>query len=210
MLPVLRRLILSIGAMLALSIPAFAQGHVTGTVRNGDGKPLKGATITAENPDVAPSTFTGSSDSKGRFSLLGLRGGTWKITVQAPGFQPETATITTHSLGTNPALDVRLQPRPEPAAAGPLQGVSAVSLQQQLDAAAALAASGKEPEAVAAYRQIAARVPALTSIHLAIGALLERQQDVDGARAEYKALLAAEPDNREAKTALERLGGPGF
>jgi len=207
MWPVLRRLIVSIAAALALSTPASAQGHVTGTVRDADGRPLKGATITAENPDVAPSTFTGSSDAKGRFSLLGLRGGRWKVTVQAPGFRSETATVTTRSLGTNPTLDVVLQPRPDPAPAGPLQGISASNLQQQLDAAAALAASGKNAEAIAAYRQVAARVPALTSIHLAVGALLERQGNVDGARSEYKALLALEPQDPHAKAALERLGG---
>ena len=207
MWPALRRLIVSIGAMIALSSPVFAQGHVTGSVRDADGKPLKGATITAENPDAAPSTFTGSSDAKGRFSLLGLRGGTWKVTVQAPGFQTETATVSTRSLGTNPTLDVVLQRRPDPAPASPLHDISASGLQQQLDAAAALAASGKNTEAIAAYRQIAGRVPALTSIHLAVGALLERQHDVDGARGEYKALLAAEPENREARRALDHLGG---
>ncbi|HWK09574.1 MAG TPA: carboxypeptidase regulatory-like domain-containing protein [Vicinamibacterales bacterium] len=201
----LRRLLLSTGVLVALSSVAFAQGHVTGTVRDADGKPLKGATITAENPDAAPSTFTGSSDAKGRFSLLGLRGGTWKVTVQAPGFVSETATLTTRSLGPNPTLDVVLRPTRDLAPSGPLQGIAASSLQQQLDAAGALASSGKNAEAIAAYRQIASRVPALTSIHLAVGALLERQHDYDGARAEYKALLEAEPDNTQAKAALDNL-----
>jgi tetratricopeptide (TPR) repeat protein len=207
MWPALRRLIVSIGAAIALSTPALAQGHVTGTIRDNNGKPLKGATITAQNPDAAPSTFTGTSDGKGRFSLLGLRGGDWKIVVQAPGFQPEAASITTRSLGANPTLDVTLQRLPDPLPPGPLHDISASSLQQQLDAAAALAASGKNTEAIAAYRQIAARVPALTSIHLAAGALLEQQHDMDGARNEYKALLATEPDNQQAKAALARLGG---
>jgi tetratricopeptide (TPR) repeat protein len=201
----LRRLVVFGALILASSTPALAQGHVTGTVHDAEGKPLKGATVTAQNPDVAPSSFTGTSDAKGRFSLLGLRGGTWTVTVQAPGFQIETATITTRSLGNNPTLDVVLQPRTEPPAAGPLQGISAASIQQQLDAAAALAAAGKAAESIAAYRQIAARVPALTTIHLAIGSLLERQHDLDGARAEYEALLKVEPGNEQAKAALAHL-----
>ena len=133
---------------------------------------------------------------------MGARG---RCTVQAPGFAPETTSITTRSLGQNPTLDVTLQAKREAAPAGPLQGLSASALQQQLDAAAALAAAGKDPDAIAAYRQIASRTPALTSIHLAVAALLERQHDYEGARAEYHALLAAEPDNAEAKAALERL-----
>jgi len=207
MLSASRRLIVTIAALIALSSPAFAQGHVTGTVRDGDGKPLKGATITAQNPDAAPSTSTSSSDAKGRFSLLGLRGGTWKVTAQAPGFRPETATVSTRSLGANPTIDLVLQRNPELSPYGPLHDIQASNLQQQLDAAAALSASGKIAEAIAAYRQIAARVPALTSIHLAVGALLEQQHDLDGARAEYKTLLAAEPENQQAKDALHRLGG---
>lgn len=205
MLPFRRPLLLAVIAMLAMCGVATAQGHVAGTVRDADGKPLKGATITAEDPDVAPSTFTSTSDAKGRFSLLGLRGGTWKVTVQAPGFLPEAATITTHSLGPNPTLDIVLQPARDGVSAGPLHGASAASIQQQLDAAASFADAGQDAQSIAAYRQLLTRVPALTSIHLAIGALLERQHDDSGARAEYEALLGAEPDNAQAKAAIERL-----
>jgi tetratricopeptide (TPR) repeat protein len=113
--------------------------------------------------------------------------------------------MTTRSLGQNPTLDVVLSPKREPVSSGPLQGVSASALQQQLDAAAALAGAGNDAQAITAYRQIASRIPALTSIHLAVGALLERQHDYDGARAEYRALLAAEPENEQAKSALQRL-----
>jgi len=205
MLALLRRPILAVIAMLAIGGVANAQGHVAGTVRDADGKPLKGATITAEDPDVAPSTFTSTSDSKGRFSLLGLRGGTWKVTVQAPRFVPQVSTITTHSLGPNPTLDIVLQPARDAASSGPLQGISAASIQQQLDAAANLASAGKDAQSIAAYRQVLTRVPALTSVHLALGALLERQHDDSGARAEYEALLKADPDNAQGKAALERL-----
>src|SRR4029079_19609898 len=83
------------------------------------------------------------------------------------------------------------QRTPNPSPDGPLHDVQASNLQQQLDAASALSASGRIAEAIAAYRQIASRVPALTSIHLAVGALLEQQHDLDGARGEYKALIAA-------------------
>jgi hypothetical protein len=205
MLTLRRPLLLGVIAMVAMCSVATAQGHVAGTVRDADGKPLKRATITAEDADVAPSTFTSTSDAKGRFSLLGLRGGTWKVTVQAPGFLPEAATITTRSLGPNPTLDIVLQPARDGASSGPLQSISASSIQQQIDAAASLADAGRDAQAVAAYRQLLTRVPALTSVHLALGALLERQHDISGARAEYEALLAAEPENAEAKAAIERV-----
>ena len=191
--------------VLAAAAPAFAQGHVAGTVHDVDGKPIKGATITAQNPDAAPSTFTSSSDTKGRFSLLGLRGGTWKVNVEAPGFQSETARLQTHSLGANPRLEIVLQPARVPASAGPLEGIPAAALQQQLDAASALAAAGNDAAAITAYKQILSRVPALTTVHLALGLLFERQHDLSAARSEYDALLRADPSNARARAALDTL-----
>ena len=40
--------------MLGISSAAHAQGHVFGTVKDPDDRPIKGATITAENPNAAP------------------------------------------------------------------------------------------------------------------------------------------------------------
>src|SRR6476659_4383607 len=66
-----------LGAALALvaSSPALAQGHVFGTVKAADGHLINGATVTAENPNASPSSVTATTDAKGQFSFLGLRGG---------------------------------------------------------------------------------------------------------------------------------------
>ena len=53
-----------------------------------DGKPIKGATITAENANIG-SSFTATTDDKGRFTIIGLRAGTWRFIAQAPGFAAE-------------------------------------------------------------------------------------------------------------------------
>jgi lipopolysaccharide biosynthesis regulator YciM len=60
-------------------------------------------------------------------------------------------------------------------------------------------------EAVAAYRQVLDRVPALTSVHLQLGALFERRHDTASAIAEYQAMLKADPANVKARAALDRL-----
>jgi uncharacterized GH25 family protein len=75
----------------ALASGAFAQtGRVGGIVKDEGGQPLKGATITAENPNASPSSFTATTDDKGRFSIIGLKTGSWTFSAQAPGFAPET------------------------------------------------------------------------------------------------------------------------
>ena len=48
-------------------------------------------------------------------------------------------------------------------------------------------------------------VPALTSVHLQLGALYERKPDLERALAAYRQLLAIEPGNARALAAIERL-----
>src|SRR4051794_29603348 len=110
---------------LASARPASAQiaaGRVAGTVRDEAGRPLSGATITASNPDQAPSTFTATTDDKGRFGMVGLHRGSWVFAIAAPGFQTLHATGEVQTGRSNPSLNVRLLGAPPPA--GPVASVS--------------------------------------------------------------------------------------
>lgn len=196
---------LACALLLLVPAAASAQGRVTGIVRDADGKPVKGATITARNPNFTASTLTSTSDMKGRYGFLGLRAGSWTFTVEAPGFLPQARQATTKTFGTNPSLDFELQPAPDAAPPGPLAGVDAKALQEQLAKAEELDRAGKIDEAIAAYRRILERVPALTSIHLQLGALFERKGDDASATAEYQAALKADPAGTKARAALDRL-----
>jgi hypothetical protein len=199
--------VLSLAAsVLLFAASAFAQGRVIGSVRNQDGQPLKGATITGDNPAAAPSTRTATSDAKGRFSFLALGKGEWTFTVDVPGYESTTTKLVVRILGTNPALDVVMRAIPQLPPSGPLATVDVAALQQRLDEAAAKENAGKLDEAIAIYREIAARLPPLTMVHLQLGALYERKQDVAAATAEYQLLLKSEPSNAKARAALERLG----
>jgi hypothetical protein len=189
-----------------LASPASAQiGRVAGTILDETGRPVKGATITAENREHTPSTFTSTSDEKGRFSVLGLRRGAWVFTVQAAGFEPARSTVDVVTIRPNPPLTVRLVKGSAPAAASRLGGIDAREIQRRIEAADALEASGDLDGAVAAYRDLAARVPSLTSVYLRIGAILERKPDAPGARAAYERLLELEPSNTRAQAAIARL-----
>ena len=188
-------------AILALT-PAIAaaQGHVAGTIRDASGHPVKGATITAENPNYATVAYTATSNEKGRYSFLGLRSGTWTFTVQAPGFVLEKRDVATRASGTNVSIDFELEPVPDAAPPGPMAGVDVKELQQQLAKASRL------DEAIKAYREILDRVPALTTVHLQLAGLFEKRHDTTSAIAEYRAMLKADPANAKARAALDRLG----
>ncbi len=198
-----RRLLTTIVLGLALvvsALPAAAQtGRVGGTVRDGNGQPIKGATVVAENSSASPPSFTATTDDRGRFSIIGLRSGTWKITVSAPGFTPGGGNVPVRTIGApNPPIDIVLAP----GATGPtgaLAGVNTKELQAELQKAEELLNQKQYDAAIAAYQAILTKTPALTMINMQIGRAYRMKKDYDSALGVYKKLLDAEPTNERAK-----------
>lgn len=184
----------------AFAISAAAQtGRVGGTVKDEAGQPIKGATVTAENPGASPSSFTATTDDKGRFSIIGLRTGQWTFSAQAPGFGPETGRLSVQTIGApNPPLTFTLKKGGAAAPAGALGGMAAKDLQAELAAADALYNGQKWDDAVAAYRAIMAKAPSLSVINLQIAAAYRNKKDYDSALAAYNDLLKADPNNDKA------------
>ncbi len=200
--------LLAVVLFVAASTPAFAQAHIVGTVKDTSDRPIKGATITAENPNAAPSTYTTTTDRKGRFAFLAMRSGEWTFTIRAPGFETERRAAT-GAIGLNPAIEVVLKAAEvERRVVSALAGVDLPDLQRRLDEAAALADTGKIDEAIERYKEIGARTPALSSVHLQLGWLYERKSDAQAAAAEYQAVLKTDPDNVKAKAGIERVSTP--
>jgi tetratricopeptide (TPR) repeat protein len=202
-----RRTVASIVLALAPAIAAgqVGMGRLSGYVKDERGRPLKGATITAESGAVAPGSLTAATDAKGRFTLIGLRKATWKVRVEAEGFHPITLDVPVQTVAPNRPLDVRLVRLPEPGPPPLLRGADPRGLQRELDEASALVASGQTDDALAAYRRVLERHPALTSIHLQLGYLLEIKGDRAAALDEYRAALKGDPSSEPARAAVERL-----
>lgn len=191
--------VLVVAALIVSALPAAAQtGRVGGTVKDGNGQPIKGATVVADNPQSSPSSFTATTDDKGRFSIIGLRSGTWKITASAPGFNPSGGSVPVRTIGApNPPVDIVLQPGGGPT--GALAGVNAKELQGELAKAEELMNQQQYDAAIAAYNAILAKAPALTMINLQIGRAHRQKKEYDQALAIYKKALEAEPTNDRVK-----------
>jgi tetratricopeptide (TPR) repeat protein len=191
--------------VMALAGDASAQtGRVGGIVKDEAGQPIKGATITAENPNASPSSFTATTDDKGRFSIIGLKTGPWTFTAQAPGFAPEMGKMPVATIGApNPPLTFTLRKGGGPAAAGSaLGGIAAKDLQADLAAADLLYNSQKWDESIAAYRAIMTKAPSLSVINLQIAAAYRNKKEYDNAIAAYNDLLKADPNNDKAKVGI--------
>ena len=194
---------LSLAALVVVllgALPVAAQtGRIGGLVKDDKGQPLKGATVVAENPSASPPSFTATTDDKGRFSIIGLRAGSWKLTASAPGFQPSVGNVPIRTIGApNPPVEFTLAPGAT-GPAGALAGVNTKELQGELAAAEAKMTANDYDGAIAAYQAMLTKVPALTMLHMQIGRAQRMKKDYDGALASYQKLLAADPTNERAK-----------
>ena len=189
-----------VAALIVSALPAAAQtGRVGGTVKDDKGQPIKGATVIAENPQSSPSSFTTTTDDRGRFSIIGMRSGTWKITASAPGFQSGGGNVPIRTIGApNPPVDIVLAPGAS-GPAGALAGVDTKALQGELQKAEDLMNAQQYDEAIAAYNAILEKTPALTMINLQIGRAYRLKKDYDSALATYKKMLETDPHNERAK-----------
>ena len=170
---------------LGLAVPAGAQGRVMGIVQDVNGRPIKGATVRAINPDAAPKEWTSTSDDKGRFVLLGLRlGANWKFIADAPGFFSTEGTAPVRSTFGNPlTFTMRRDP-------GPIPGALAKDIQEQLSEANTLRDQGRLDQALSAYESIYAKNPKLTAVNLVIASVYRRKAEQEGDTATRESLLA--------------------
>jgi tetratricopeptide (TPR) repeat protein len=187
-----------LASLLFLAVDAAAQsGRIAGLVKNDRGQAIYGATVTASLAGSEAASLTTTTDEKGRFTMLGVRAGSWAFTAEAPGFVTRT-------------LDVRIRPLPARSpqitlalkAVAP-EGTPAVKdMQQALGNADYLYNSQRWDEAIAAYRQILADAPALSVVNLQLAAAYRNKRDFDRAISSYGEVLKGDPDNAKAKVGI--------
>jgi tetratricopeptide (TPR) repeat protein len=200
----LRGLSTALAVLVVCGTAAAQTGRVGGQVKDEGGQPVKGATVTAENPNASPSSFTATTDDKGRFSIIGLRTGPWTFTAQAPGFAPESGKLNVQTIGSpNPPLSFTLRKGSGGGPASALGGVAAKDLQAELAAADALYNAQKWDESIAAYRAIMTKAPSLSVINLQVASAYRNKKDYDSALAAYNELLKTD------QTTTRRRSGSG-
>lgn len=182
----LRSIAAAAASALLFALPVAAQSaRATGTVRDEAGKPIAGATIRAFNPDLGPRLVISTSDSKGRWVMVGLRVGTYTFVVDAPGFVPMRGDGLVRTSATAP-IDFVLPKEP-----GLTPGALPSNIQAQITAANMMRDQGRIDQAIRAYEEIRTRYGSLTSLNLVIGAA-------------YRRKAASEPDATARRAALDR------
>jgi tetratricopeptide (TPR) repeat protein len=198
--------ILLFATLVAIGIAnqASAQvGRVNGIVKDEAGQPLKGATVTADNPNIGQS-LTATTDDKGRFTMIGLRAGSWRFYAQAPGFSPDAGEMPVRMGAPNPPVQFTLK-KTGNANFGPLGGVTSKDLQAELAAADALFKQSRWDEAIAAYQKVLEKAPPITAINLQIAAAYRNKKDYAAALTAYEAALKADSGNQKAAVGIATM-----
>jgi tetratricopeptide (TPR) repeat protein len=196
----LSRIVVCFLSVVALAERAAAQAKVVGTVVDESGKTIKAATVTAENANLGQ-TFTASTDDKGRFTMIGLRPGQWRMIASAPGYLPEAGQVQLRS-GNNANPPMTIAIRRNGVGLGPLGNISSKDLQAELAAADALFNQKRWDDSVVAYRALLAKAPSINAINLQIAAAYRAKGDYDAAITTYRDLLRVDPDNEKAKVGI--------
>lgn len=184
---------LSLSLVLAGDSAALAQtGRIHGVVRDADGKPIRGATVVAENPDATPSSFTVTTDERGRWAVIGLRAGAWRFTASAEGFEESTATGRIEPIATSPTLEFTLARDGDDDTGAP--GAPANAVETEVALAEQLMSEGKFEEAVAAFETAVSHAPAAMALKVRLGQALRAARELDRA----VAVLESVPDEDAA------------
>jgi len=145
---VVTALVVTIGAQDVFAQAWSGAGRAKGVVKDSEGTPIKGAEVALvmmQDRDTGPPALT--TNKKGAFSMLGLKGGMWLVKVNADGFQQWAGPyeIFSHSAPEN--LIVEMERLPEEV----LRAQKQFKAQDQLDKAKELAATGDIEGARAEY-----------------------------------------------------------
>lgn len=181
----MRRIITFVTLAVALAAAASAQtaGRITGTVKDPDGRPIKGAAVRATN-EAVNARITSTTDDKGRFAMIGVRTGRWIIVAEAPNFVALQGSADVSS-SNFPVLALTLQRDP-----GPMPGALAKTIAEDIAAAEALRKAGKYDEAISAYQSIQSKNTRLTAVNLMLATLYREKAAQEKDAAAKQALLA--------------------
>jgi tetratricopeptide (TPR) repeat protein len=171
-----------LGLALAAAVTAQTAGRITGTIKDPDGKPIKGATVRATN-EAVNAQITSTTDDKGRFAMIGVRSGRWVVVAEAPNFLPLRGTSDVSS-SVMPVLALTLQRDP-----GPMPGALSKTITEELASAEALRSSGRYDEAISAYQSIQSKNARLTTVNLVLATIYREKAAQEKDATARKALL---------------------
>jgi len=158
----------------------LGRGRISGQVADEAGTPLEGVRIVAASSQ-SDAKLEAVTDKKGRFSIIGLGTGLWRIMAKKEGYDDLIRDMEVFQLKTNPPLSLVLKKT--------LVTAEAETGVPLIDQGNAAMEKEKFDEALAFYREFRTISPDVYGIRVNIAVALLKKGDTDGAEAEYKGVL---------------------
>jgi Flp pilus assembly protein TadD len=213
------RTLLAVALCLAPGL-AFAQldaAQIRGSVVDEKGQPIQGVAVemTFKGETRAPIVKTTTTDKKGGFIRVGLKGGNWTLTFKKDGYK--TVGIDTYlsigGLSEIPAVTMEAA-KPAPvaaaAAAANAEAEQAKKLGEAYVKALTALQAGQMAEAEAMFKALLVDLPDLPEAHYNLGYLYEQRGALAEAEEEFGKAFTLQPKNAAAlvaqATLLDRRG----
>lgn len=192
--------ILFVSLLLAVSLPLMAQhtprgkGRIQGVVLDQFGKPIPDATVEAVHLESGFKRTT-KTDEEGKWAILGLGTGMWRITARAKGYFPASTEQFVRQLSRNPDITLTLRK---------MSGLEALmsdkKAMKNLEEGNKLFEEGKYQEALEKFQEILKEHPDVFELHINLGNIYYELKDYDRAEQEFKYVI------QEAEKHREKLG----
>lgn len=185
----------------AVSILSFAQAgrgtaRIGGVIVDENGNPISSAKIIIYFQGKEEISRQAKSDKKGRWSIIGLGSGDWRVTASAEGYIPTRFDLNVSQININPAITLTLK-KVKPSESSIIEDESSLAL---LDQASQLFDQGKYTEAIDLCLEFLEKNPQAYQAHLNIGDCHREMGELDKAIAEYTLVLdKSEEDSLSGK-----------
>lgn len=170
--------------------------RVGGTVKDEGGNPIIGAKITLEHQEEKGVIRDGKTDKKGKWSIMGLGTGIWRLKVIAEGYEPFEQDIFISQLERNPSIDVVLK-KVKPVEPEYEEGV------ELLDEGNKLYDEKKYEEALSSYMKFLEMNPSAFQTHYNIGNCYKEMGEYDRAIEEYNIVISKLKEKKQDLTGDE-------
>jgi len=196
--------LISTMALLANAQAWRGKGRLTGSVKDTQGKPIEGVAVKLSNDRLQASTEV-KTDSKGKWAIAGITGGTWNIDFSKEGYTPKGISTGVLELGYNKSIDIQLEPGKVSTAAGGAPEKKAVPGLDLVQEGNRLVEAKDYAGAVAKFQQAMQVNPDFFELWGDIGQAYERMNKLDEAVDAYKKLLEKQPENKQALMSIANI-----
>lgn len=205
--------LLVVALVLAVGVPsALAQassGRMSGRVLDEEREPLAGAAILAEAPDRngVVQRIESTADDGGRFSIIGLTSGQWRVSATLDGYEATPLVIQVSQSGVAEASFTMirvLSAFERMIGEESLEGLDADALEADLQGADAALDAQEFDQAIAAYSKLLELLPHFTFLHLSVGNAHRGKGDYEAALASYEQLVGDPDRGEQAKVEIAR------